>query len=205
MDDVISLGVGEPDFDTPAADRRGRRREPARRPDPLHQQLRHDRAAAGARRRTSSAATASATTPTTRDPRHRRRLGGGGPRPAGDVRPGRRGDPPRAVVRGLRPGDRLRRRRGPSRRDPLRGRLRPRPGRRRGGDHAADEGALPGLPVQPDRGGPARRRPGRAGARSPSATTCSSTATRSTTGSPTASYRHRAHRARCPGCASGRS
>ena len=36
MDDVISLGVGEPDFDTPRADRRGRRRAPARRPDALH-------------------------------------------------------------------------------------------------------------------------------------------------------------------------
>ena len=47
--------------------------------------------------------------------------------------------------------------------DPLRGRLRARPGSRRGRDHAADEGALPRLPVQPDRRRPARRRPGRAG------------------------------------------
>ncbi len=37
------------------------------------------------------------------------------------------------------------------------------PARRRGGHHASDQGALPGLPVQPDRGRPARRGPGRAG------------------------------------------
>ena len=89
------------------------------------------------------------------DPHHGRRLRGRGPRPARDVRPGRRGHPPRALVRRLCPGDRLRRRHGPPRGDALRGRLRHRPGRRRGRDHAADEGALPRLPVQPDRRGPA--------------------------------------------------
>ena len=41
------------------------------------------------------------------------------------------------------------------RRDPPRGRLRPRPGGGRGGDHAADEGAVPRLSVQPDRRRPA--------------------------------------------------
>ena len=55
MDDVISLGVGEPDFDTPAGDRRGRRREPPRGPDPLHQQLRARSSCAGRCRRTSRA------------------------------------------------------------------------------------------------------------------------------------------------------
>ncbi len=35
--------------------------------------------------------------------------------------------------------------------DAVRGRLRARPGRRGGGDHAADQGALPRLSVQPDR------------------------------------------------------
>ena len=59
-------------------------------------------------------------------------------------------------------GDHVRRRRGRPRRDAARGRLRARPGRGRGGDHAADEGAVPRLPVQPDRRRPARRRPGRA-------------------------------------------
>ena len=146
-----------------AGHRRGRRREPARRPDPLHQQPRHARAAAragapprGALRRRVR--------PGDRDPGHGRRVRGGRPRAPGDLRPGRRGHPPRAVVRRLRPGDRLRRRRRAPRRDPLRGRLRARPGRRRGGDHAADQGALPRLPVQPDRRRPAgrrRRRPGR--------------------------------------------
>ena len=76
--------------------------------------------------------------------------------------------------------------------DPLRGRLRARPGRRRGGHHAADQGAVPGLPVQPDRGRPAARRRTTRWRTSPSATTCSSTATRSTTAWPTATYRHRA-------------
>ena len=111
MDDVISLGVGEPDFDTPRVDRRGRRREPARGPDPLHQQLRDARAAAGAVATTSSARYGVRYDPATRAPRHGRRVGGGRPGPARDVRPGRRGHPPRAVVRGVRPGDRLRRRR----------------------------------------------------------------------------------------------
>ena len=143
-----------------AGHRRGRRREPARGPDPLHEQPRDARAAARAvapprgplRRRLR---------PGQRDHGHGRGLGGGRSRPARDLRSRRRGDPPRAVVRGLRPGDRLRRRRRAPRRDPLRGRLRARPGGRRGRHHAADQGALPRLPVQPDRGRAARRRPGR--------------------------------------------
>ena len=77
--------------------------------------------------------------------------------------PGRRGHPARALVRRLCPGDRLRRRRRPPCGHPVRGRLRARSGRGRGRDHAADQGALPRLPVQPDRRRPARRRPGRAG------------------------------------------
>ena len=60
------------------------------------------------------------------------------------------------------PADRLRRRRRASRRDPLRGRLRARSCGRRGRDHAADQGALPRLSVQPDRRCPHRRGPGRA-------------------------------------------
>ena len=157
MDDVISLGVGEPDFATPRPGDRGRHRQPARGADPLHQQLRDDRAAAGDRR-PPRAPLRRPLRPRDRDPRHGRRLGGGRPRPAGDRRSGRRGDPPRAVVRRLRPGDRLRRRDRPPRGDPLRGRLRARPGRGRGGGHAADEGALPRLPVQPDRAPSCRRR-----------------------------------------------
>ena len=62
MDDVISLGVGEPDFDTPReiveagveSLREGRTHYTS--------QLRHHRAPAGAVRRTSSGCTASATT-----------------------------------------------------------------------------------------------------------------------------------------------
>ena len=93
-----------------AGDRRGRRREPARGPDPLHQQLRDARAAPGAVA-PPRAALRRPLRPGHRAPDHGRRVGGGRPRPARDLRPGRRGHPPRAVVRRLRPGDRLRRRR----------------------------------------------------------------------------------------------
>ena len=117
MDDVISLGVGEPDFDTPRVDRRGRRREPPRGPDPLHLQLRHARAAARAVG-PPRAPLRRPLRPGDRAADHRRRVRGGRPRPARDVRPGRRGHPPRAVVRGVRAGHRLRGRRRPSRRRP---------------------------------------------------------------------------------------
>ena len=89
-------------------------------------------------------------------------------------------------------------------RDALRGRLRARSGRGRGGDHAADQGAVPRLPVQPDRRGPADGASRRSWRGSPSATTCSSTATRSTTASRTARTATGRSR-RCRACASGRS
>ena len=143
-------------------DRRGRRRVAPRGAHALHLELRHARAAAGALR-APRAALRRPLRPGDGDPHHGRGVGGGRPRPARDVRPGRRGDPPRALVRGLRPGDRLRRRDRPPRGDALRGRLRARPGGRRGRDHAAHQGALPRLSVQPDRGRPAARDPGRAG------------------------------------------
>ena len=50
---------------------------------------------------------------------------------------------------------------GPPRRDPIRGRLRARSGGRRGRHHAADQGAVPRLSVQPDRRRAARRGRGR--------------------------------------------
>ena len=85
------------------ADRRGRRPLAPQRPDPLHLELRHDRAAARARR-PPRAPLRRRLRPGDGAADHRRRQRGGRPRAAGDVRPGRRGDPPRAVVRGLRPG-----------------------------------------------------------------------------------------------------
>ena len=113
MDDVISLGVGEPDFDTPREIveagverlREGR----------THYTTNYGthRAAAGAgrpprpplRRRLR---------PRDRAPDHGRGIRGRRPRAARDLRSGRRGDPPRAVVRRLRAGHRVRGRRGPS-------------------------------------------------------------------------------------------
>ena len=186
-----------------ASRHRGRCRIPARGPDPLHLELRDRRASAGAldaprgslRRRVRSGEGAA---------HHGRRLGGRGPRPAGDLRPRRRSHPPRTVVRRLCPRDRVRRWHGRPRRHALRGRFRPGSGSGRGRDHAADEGALPRLPVQPDRGRPARPRSRTRWPRSPSATTSSSTATRSTTASPTAPTPTAPSR-RCRGCGTGRS
>ncbi len=112
MDDVISLGVGEPDFDTPegiveagvASLRRGRTHYTSN-----YGTLELRRALAAHLERRYGVSY----DPGPRDPDHGRRLGGGRPRPAGDLRPGRRGDPPRAVVRRLPARDRLRRRRRP--------------------------------------------------------------------------------------------
>ena len=62
MDDVISLGVGEPDFDTPRVDRRGRRRERSARAGRTTPATTGRSSCAGRSRPTSSGATASATT-----------------------------------------------------------------------------------------------------------------------------------------------
>ena len=68
--------------------------------------------------RTSSGCTASATTPTTEILITVGASEARGPRAARDLRPGRRGHPPRAVVRRLRPGDRVRGRHAGPRPDP---------------------------------------------------------------------------------------
>src|SRR5436190_1153311 len=88
------------------ADRRRRRALAPRRPDPLHLQLRHDRAATGTggaprgplRRRLRLGNGAA---------HHRRGLRGGRSRSACNMRSGRRGDPPRTVLRCLRPRHRV--------------------------------------------------------------------------------------------------
>ena len=162
MDDVISLGVGEPDFDTPRAIveagveslREGRTHYTSNFGTFELRKALSAPPRAPVRRRLR---------PGDRAADHGRRLGGGRPRVARHLRPGRRGHPPRAVVRRLRAGRRVRGRRRAPRRDPLRGRLRARSGRRRGGDHAAHEGAVPRLPVQSHGRGPAGGGAGRAG------------------------------------------
>ena len=158
MDDVISLGVGEPDFATPRADleagveslREGRtdytsnygtlelRQALADHLERLYG-VRYD--------------------PATRAPRSRSACRRRSTSPCARPRPRRRGHPARAVVRRVR----ARRSSSPAASsvhvaDPLRGRLRARSGGRRGGHHAAHQGALPRLPEQPHRRGPARRR-----------------------------------------------
>ena len=87
---------------------------------------------------------------------------------------------------------------------PGRGRLGAGPGEARGGHHAAHQGAVPGLPLQPH-----GRRAGARASCAPSrtsrrATTSSSSATRSTTGWSTAATGTR-RSARCRACATGRS
>ena len=62
MDDVISLGVGEPDFDTPRVDRRGRRRVACARAGPTTPPTTGRSSCAARWPTTSSGATASATT-----------------------------------------------------------------------------------------------------------------------------------------------
>ena len=135
-----------------AAARSSRPASPAcARSDPLHQQLRHDRAAPGAVGPPRAAATASATT------RRREILITVGASEAVDLALRATCDPgdevilhepsyvayvPAIMFAGGVAGPR---------RDPARGRLRARSRRRRGGDHAAHQGAVPRLPVQPDR------------------------------------------------------
>ena len=60
-DDVIDLGLGEPDFHTPAAYRRGRLSGGEGRPDPLHRPGRHARTCAQRSPQSSGARTASTT------------------------------------------------------------------------------------------------------------------------------------------------
>ena len=111
MDDVISLGRRRAGLRHPAGHRRGRRRQPARAAGPTTRATTGRSSCAGRSPPTSSGATGSRYDPATRDPHHRRRVRGRRPRPAGDLRPRRRGDPARAVVRRLRARDHLRRRR----------------------------------------------------------------------------------------------
>ena len=183
MTDVISLGIGEPDFDTP----RGIIEAGV---ESLREGRTHYTANLGTieLRRALAAhlerLMASATT-RERAADHGRRVGGLDLALRATSTPATRSSSTSRPTsptcrRSSSPAER-----GP-RRDAVRGRLRARSGGPRGGDHAADQGAVPRLPLQPDRRRAARRGPGRDRPRSPSATTCSSTATRSTTGSPTA-------------------
>ena len=96
------------------ADRRGRRRDRSTTAGPTTRAT-TGRSSCGARSRTHlERRYGVALRPGDRAADHGRRVRGGRPRAAGHLRPGRRGDPPRAVVRRLRPGDRVRRRRRPS-------------------------------------------------------------------------------------------
>ena len=109
MKDVISLTIGEPDFDTPGAHHARRHRQPRARRDALHRQRRHDRAPRADRGR-PRAALRRGVRPADRADHHGGRLGGGRRQPAGDPERRRRGHLPRALLRGLRTVHRARRR-----------------------------------------------------------------------------------------------
>ena len=203
MQDVISLGIGEPDFTTP---------EPI-----LHAGIRslqdgHTHYTsnsgilelrAGDRRADPEAVRRDLRT-AQRDPGHRRRIGSVVPGAGGDARSGRRGHRPHPVFRRLSAGD------APGRRDACAAadaRRRCLPGgglRRRGADHAAHQGAAHRLPEQPDRRRDVARAAVGAGARGRGATTCWSSRTRSTTGWCTPGTSTCALPG-CPACASGPS
>ncbi len=110
MPDVISLGVGEPDFTTPPqiveegvrSLRSGRTHYTSNYGTIELRRALSKHIDAHVRRRLR---------PGHRDPGHGRRVGGARGRVRGHDRPGRRGHPPRAVVRGVRAGHRLQRRR----------------------------------------------------------------------------------------------
>ena len=188
-----------------AADRRGGRPLAPRGPDPLHPQLRHDRAAAGARRPSRAPLRRRATT------RRREMLVTVGASEAvdlamrGDVDPGDEvvlHEPsyvayvPAVVVR-------RRRRSLVSRRAST---TTSRSTRRRveAAITPRTKALFLGYPCNPTGAVLPRRRPGRARADRRAPRPARRTATRSTTGSPTATTAT-ARSARCPGCASGRS
>ena len=142
-----------------AADHRGRRRAACAPGGPTTRATTARSSCAGRWPSTSSGCTACSYDPERGDPDHGRGLGGGRPGPAGATC-----DPGDEVILhepsyvAYIAGGRLRRRRrGRTSRRTLERRLRPGPGGGRGGDHAAHQGALPGLPVQPHRRRPRRR------------------------------------------------
>ena len=204
MDDVISLGRRRAGLRHPGRHRRGRRREPDARAGPTTRATTGRSSSGGPWPPTSTAATASATT------RPREILITVGASEAVDL----------ALRATCDPGDevilhepsyvvvRARRSRSPAARRstsrPARRRLRARPGAR------SRRPSRPGRrrsswATRATRPGPSSRTTSRTSwRRSPPGTTCSSTATRSTTGSCTARTAT-GRSARCPGCASGRS
>ena len=153
---IVNLVVGEPDFDTPALDPRGRRPRDGRRRHPLHDAGGHRRASAGDRRqarprerhRVRHLRDRSDERREERDLRRLRR----------DARRRRRGDRAGALLGLLsRRRARLRRRAGAGRL-PRGAGVQAGAGAARGCDHAADPLAGPQLALEPDRRDLHRRR-----------------------------------------------
>ena len=124
MDDVISLGVGEPDFVTPVAGARSRDLRPRARLHHLHLQRGPPAAARADLRRPRRPLRRASYAWTRRVPDHHRRLRRPRPGAAGAAQPRRRGDRPRALLRRLRAVHRVRGRGAGPRADPLGGRVR---------------------------------------------------------------------------------
>ena len=162
MKDVISLGIGEPDFDTPWHVRESTvfalERGATHYTSNLgYLELRRALAryvAQDLRRRIQ---------PRERNPRHRRRQRGAGPGPAGAAQPRRRGALPRAVLCVVSGDDSFRARRAAGGRNARRERVPPHARDAGGEGDAAHQGADAQFPEQPDRrrhgpGGPGGHR-----------------------------------------------
>ena len=160
--DIVSLSVGEPDFDTPAEYPGSGDRGDAARRDPLHHLRRHDRAEARGLRQVQARERSRLRDLADHD--QRRRQAGAVQRDGRHDQPGRRGRDPGAVL-GVLPGNGVAvRRHAGAGAVPAKQRLQVAARGSRRGDHAQDQMADPELAVEPDRG---RLYRGRTARRSP--------------------------------------
>ena len=147
--DVIGLGAGEPDFDTPDHIKEAAIAAIRARRDQVHRGRRHAGAQAGDRRQVQ--ARERARLPRRRDHRRHRRQAGALQRPDGDARPGRRGGHPGALLGLLSRHGAAGRRHAGVRPLPRADRLQAAARGSRRGDHAAHQVGDPELAQQPDR------------------------------------------------------
>ncbi len=147
--DVIGLGAGEPDFDTPDNIKAGRHRRHQARRNQIYRGRRHP--GAEARHRHQVRARESAELQAVGDHRRQRRQAGALQRAGRHAQSGRRGDRAVALLGELSRYRAARRRDAGDRRDQARRRLQAEPQGFGGGNHAAHAMADLQLAVEPDR------------------------------------------------------
>ena len=148
--DVIGLGAGEPDFDTPANIKEaGDQGDRARQGGQIHRRRRHPRTEGGDLRQVQ--ARERARLQAVADHRRHRRQAGAVQRADGDPQSGRRGDHPGALLGELSGHRRAARRQAGLGRHHDGERLQADAGAARKGDHAEDQVADLQLAVEPDR------------------------------------------------------